>query len=92
MDRNWHRNRDKYRNKNQSTDSLDIYAAKLTYIGTSLSTLGDGIQTIAAGLALEALLNAKKENSNDQAKQNTKMKQQIDHLISELEQIKRILK
>lgn len=43
------RNRDK--NKNQSNDSLDIYAAKLTYIGTSLSTLGDGIQTIAAGLA-----------------------------------------
>ena len=52
------RNRNK--NKNQSTDSLNIYAAKLTYIGTSLSTLGDGIQTIAAGLALEALLNSKK--------------------------------
>ncbi|MCY9549481.1 translation initiation factor 2 [Lysinibacillus xylanilyticus] len=84
------RNRDK--NKNQSTDSLDIYAAKLTYIGTSLSTLGDGIQTIAAGLALEALLNSKKENSNDQAKQNTKMKQQIDQLISELQQIKRFLR
>lgn len=84
------RNRDK--NKNQSTDSLDIYAAKLTYIGTSLSTLGDGIQTIAAGLALEALLNFKKENSNDRAKQNIKMKQQIDQLISELEQIKRFLR
>ncbi|MGE7926831.1 translation initiation factor 2 [Lysinibacillus xylanilyticus] len=83
---------DRNREKNQSTDSLDIYAAKLTYIGTSLSTLGDGIQTIAAGLALEALLNSKKEISNDQAKQNIKMKQQIDQLISELLQIKRFLR
>lgn len=86
------KNRDKNKNNIQSTDSLEIYATKLTYIGTSLSTLGDGNQTIATGLALDALLNSKKENSNDQAKQNTKMKQQIDQLISEVEQIKRFLR
>ncbi|MGE8036241.1 translation initiation factor 2 [Lysinibacillus sp. KCTC 33748] len=78
--------------KNQSTDSLDIFAAKLTYIGSSISTLGDGIQAVAAGLALEALQNSKNDNSNDQAKQNANMKEQIDYLISELQQIKKILK
>ncbi len=32
------------------------------------------------------------DNSNDQAKQNANMKEQIDYLISELQQIKKILK
>ncbi|MFC9540142.1 translation initiation factor 2 [Lysinibacillus sp. NPDC056959] len=78
--------------KNQSTDSLDIFAAKLTYIGASISTLGDGIQAVAAGLALEALQNSKNDNTNDQVKQSANMKEQIDYLISELQQIKKILK
>lgn len=77
---------------NQSNDSLDIFAAKLTYIGSSISTLGDGIQTIAAGLALEALQNSKNDISNDQAKQNANMKEQIDYLISKLQQIKKFFK
>ena len=50
--------------QNQDNDSMDIYIAKLAYIGTAISTLGDGIQTIAAGLALESLQNAK--NNGDQ--------------------------
>jgi len=82
-------------NSNQPTDSLEIYAAKLAYIGTSISTLGDGIQTIAAGLALQALQksnNNNSQNNNDQAKQAENMQKQIDYLISELKQIKRSLK
>ncbi len=47
---------------NQSNDSLDIFAAKLTYIGSSISTLGDGIQTIAAGLALEWTIQMIRQN------------------------------
>ncbi|WP_241774644.1 MULTISPECIES: hypothetical protein [Lysinibacillus] len=42
-------------NSNFPTDSPEIYAAKLTYIGASISTLGDSLQAIAAGLALEVL-------------------------------------
>ena len=49
----------------QNNDSLEIYAARLSYIGTAISTLGDGLQTIAAGLALEALVNANKDSSQN---------------------------
>ena len=31
----------------QGNESIEIYAAKLSYIGTAISTLGDGLQTIA---------------------------------------------
>ncbi|MFJ5766609.1 translation initiation factor 2 [Lysinibacillus sp. NPDC093210] len=82
-------------NSNQSTDSLDIYAAKLAYIGTSISTLGDGIQTIAAGLTLESLKKASNQSSQDlpnQSKQTENMQKQIDYLIAELKHIKKYLK
>ncbi|MEK5332870.1 MULTISPECIES: translation initiation factor 2 [unclassified Lysinibacillus] len=82
-------------NSNQSTDSLDIYAAKLAYIGTSISTLGDGIQTIAAGLTLESLKKASNQSSQDlpnQTKQTENMQKQIDYLIAELKHIKKYLK
>ncbi|MGN4124418.1 translation initiation factor 2 [Lysinibacillus sphaericus] len=82
-------------NVNQSTDSLEIYAAKLAYIGASISTLGDGLQAIAAGLALEALQKANNQNSDgsdNQTKQAESMQKQIDYLISELKQIKKTLR
>lgn len=79
--------------QNQNNDSMDIYIAKLAYIGTAISTLGDGIQTIAAGLALEALQNAKNDssptNNGDQTAKVDNMQKQIDYLIAELKQIKK---
>ncbi|MGE7987989.1 translation initiation factor 2 [Lysinibacillus fusiformis] len=82
----------------QNNDSLEIYAAKLSYIGTAISTLGDGQQTIAAGLALEALVNANKDSSqnnngdNQSNVQIDNMQKQIDYLIGELKHIKKMLK
>jgi hypothetical protein len=82
--------------QNQDNDSMDIYIAKLAYIGTAISTLGDGIQTIAAGLALESLQNAKNDssptNNGDQTAKVDNMQKQIDYLIAELKQIKKMLK
>lgn len=52
---------------NQSPESLDLYVAKLTFIGASIATLGDGLQALAAGIALEAL---EKEKSNNRSSQN----------------------
>ncbi|QSB09384.1 translation initiation factor 2 [Lysinibacillus fusiformis] len=82
--------------QNQDNDSMDIYIAKLAYIGTAISTLGDGIQTIAAGLALESLQNAKNDssptNNGDQTAKVDNMQMQIDYLIAELKQIKKMLK
>ena len=82
----------------QGNESIEIYAAKLSYIGTAISTLGDGLQTIAAGLALEALQNANNDSSqtnNGNGNQTVKidnMQKQIDYLIAELKQIKKMLK
>lgn len=50
--------KDKNQNQNQlnqSPDSLDLYVAKLAFIGASIATLGDGLTAVAAGIALEAL-------------------------------------
>ena len=50
---------------------------------------------VAAGLALEALekqSNQSTQNSNGQSKQIENMGKQIDYLINELKQIKRIMK
>ncbi|MFJ7738352.1 translation initiation factor 2 [Lysinibacillus sp. NPDC097287] len=83
------------KNSNQSADSQDIQIARLAFIGTAISTLGDGIQMVAAGLALEALeksSNQGAQNSNEQSKQTENMERQIDYLINELQQIKRINK
>lgn len=85
---------------NQGNESIEIYAAKLSYIGTAISTLGDGLQTIAAGLALEALQNANNDssqtnNGNGNGNQTVKidnMQKQIDYLIAELKQIKKMFK
>lgn len=77
-------------NINQSPDSREVYAAKLAFIGASISTLGDGLQAIAAGIAVE-LLEKSSQSQNDQSKQSEKTQKQIDNLINELKQIKKIL-
>lgn len=71
---------------NQSTP--EIFAAKLALFGTALSTLGDGIQTIAAGIALEILENANNKTSPDQTDQ---LKQMEDRMQKEINQLTRKL-
>lgn len=83
------------KNARQSSDSLDIQIARLAFIGSTITTLGDGITAIAAGLALEALENSSNQNSQNidkQSKQSDTMQKQIDYIINELEQTKRMMK
>lgn len=94
---------------NQSPDSIDLQVAKLTFIGASIATLGDGLQAIAAGIALEALEkeqsnnkssqsqngqtnNKSSQSQNGQSKQLEKMQKQIDDLINELNQVKKMFR
>ena len=91
-------------NKNklkQTPDSFDIQLARLIYIGSTISTLGGGLQTLAAALALNALEKASSQNSqssqssqtrNEQSKQPEDLEMQIDSIIKELKQIKRMMK
>lgn len=80
---------------NPTSDSRDVQIAKLAFIGASISTLGDGLQAVAAGLALEVLQkssNQSSQNQNDSFKQTETMQKQIDYLINELKQIKRMMR
>ncbi|MEK3727242.1 MULTISPECIES: hypothetical protein [Lysinibacillus] len=63
-------------------------AAKLAVIAGAITTLGDAIATIAAGLALEDELKENESNSND----IDKLQKQIDELNYELKQLKRMLR
>lgn len=77
-----------------SSDSLDLYAAKLAVVGAAVTVLGDGIVLLAANLALEALEQSNNGTSNNstQSKDSKNTEQQIDYLISELKQIKKMMK
>lgn len=88
-------------NKNkleQSPDSFEIQIARLVYIGSTISTIGGGLQTLAAALALNALEKASSQNAqssqsrNEQSKQTENWEMQIDSIIKELKQIKRMMK
>ena len=63
-------------------------AAKLAVIAGAITTLGDAIATIAAGLALEDELKENESNSND----IDKLQKQIDELNYEMKQLKRMLR
>ncbi|WP_286922998.1 MULTISPECIES: translation initiation factor 2 [Lysinibacillus] len=66
----------------------------MAYVGLVITTLGNGIQTIAAGLALEALRKSNTSNSQNDMEQSMKkdnMQKQINYLIYELKQVKKII-
>ncbi len=72
---------------NQNADSQEVYVAKLAFIGAALSTLGDGIQAIAAGLVLQQLENTNKKDSQDNenmSKDLDRMQKQIDLLNEQI--------
>ena len=86
---------DKKNNQKSASDLQDIQIARLAFIGASIATLGDGISAIAAGLAVEALEKASGQSSpnpEEQSNRSSKMQQEIDYIISELKQIKKMMK
>lgn len=79
----------------QSADSIDIQIAKLAYVGASISSLGGGIQLIAAGLAIDVLEKANNKSTQSQdeySKKSEDMQKQINSIIKELKQVKRMMR
>ncbi|ARJ37606.1 translation initiation factor 2 [Sporosarcina sp. P21c] len=69
----------------KNTDSPEVFAAKLALLGAAISTLGDGIQTIAAGIALQELENSNRQDPQDQlSEEMKKMQKQIDQLSKQI--------
>lgn len=78
----------------QNSESAEMQAAKISLIGAALSTLGDGLQTIAAGITLQELENQTFQNQNspeqpNQTAQLELMQKQIDHLTRKIERMER---
>ena len=83
------------KNQKNASDLQDIQIARLAFIGASITTLGDGIAAIAAGMALDALEKSSGQissNPDEQSNRSSKMQQEIDYIISELKQIKKMIK
>lgn len=83
-------------NPQQPSETTDIQIARLAYIGASIATLGDGLSAVAAGLALNALEKSNNQNpqfqSSDQSKEVEDLQKQIDYLINELKQVKKLMR
>ena len=76
----------------QNTGTPEIYAAKLAFVGAALSTLGDGLSAIAAGITLQELENPNNQNSQDQLDQSNQlelMQKQIEQLTRKIESMER---
>ncbi|MEI3606095.1 hypothetical protein SPD48_10360 [Pseudogracilibacillus sp. SE30717A] len=76
---------------NQDTASSATTIAKLTLLGSAITTLGDAISTIAAALALEEILATEEEPQADQEDQ-VDQQQMIDSLQKQINELKGELK
>jgi hypothetical protein len=84
----------KNNNLKQNKVSFDLQIARLVYIGSTISTLGGGLQTLAAALAVNALEKSSSQNfqnPTENAKHTEELEMQIDSIIKELKQIKKII-
>ncbi len=75
----------KYSNNGQNSTSsqTENQSGVLAVIGSAISTLGDGISTIAAILALEEQQQVNSNNNN-----NKDLQKQIDYLTTEVKKLK----
>ncbi|WP_039042355.1 hypothetical protein [Sporosarcina sp. ZBG7A] len=76
----------------ENSTSPEIYAARIGFIGALLSTLGDGLQSVGAGIALQQLENSSSQdtqNQSDQSNQIESMQKQIDQLTRKIEKMER---
>lgn len=89
-------NKNNYQNE-FNNESPDIFAARLALIGSILTTLGDGLTTVASSIVLQQLLennnSQQNQNSNtqnsknqiDQSKQLERLQKQVDYLTRKME-------
>ena len=81
-------------NDDKNTPSLELIAARLAYVGSAITTLGDFIVTISAGIALKLVEQSESDSQTtvDATKEDLRqMNKQMDYLIRELRQIKKMM-
>ena len=80
-----HNNRKKD-NETTQDNNQPGQAATLAVIAGLITTLGDGLATVAAALALQE---AQQNSNNGNSQQIQQMQQQIDYLTKEVKKLKR---
>ena len=80
-----HNNRKKNGETTQDNNQVG-QAATLAVIAGLITTLGDGLATVAAALALQE---AQQNSNNGDSQQIQQMQQQIDYLTKEVKRLKR---
>lgn len=69
----------------------ELYAARIALVGNILSTLGDALQTIGAGIELQLLENENIQNANPQTESDEleAMQKQLDELTTKIQEMER---
>ena len=83
-----------HKNLEQSSNSQDLLIARLAFVSGCILSFGGALSTIAAGIELEALENANNQGSQKSdtySNHSEKMQKEINYLINELKQIKKML-
>ncbi|OXS62393.1 hypothetical protein B1A99_00550 [Cohnella sp. CIP 111063] len=86
-------------NNNSEDEQLaklrDIQIARLAFIGASIATIGDGISTYAAALALEVLEEANNQRSQPSSSHFKNLdiaQKQLDYYIQQLQHMRQWIK
>ena len=77
------------KNNEETQDNNPVsQAAALAVIAGLITTLGDGLSTVAAALAIQEAQQQGNNNSNNSAELQ-QMQQQLDYLMKEVKRLKR---
>ena len=82
------------KNDMDATPSLEVIAARLAYAGAAVTTIGDVLSMISTGITLKLLEEKNGQqpsNVNDNESDFKQMQNEIDKLIRELRQIRKMM-
>lgn len=80
------------RNNKDSAPSLELIAARLAYAGATITTIGDVLSTISAGITLKLLEDENETTPSSYCENDLKqMQMEMDQLIRELRQIRKMM-
>lgn len=80
------------KNGMNSTPTLELIAARLAYAGAAVTTIGDVLSMISAGITLKLLEEQNGQQASNGSDSDFKqMQNEIDKLIRELRQIRKMM-
>ena len=84
------KNKPNFNKPNTSNSNTENQAAQLAVIAGLITTLGDGLATVASIMALQEAQQSNQNSDNNQS--NMELQKRMDALENELRQIKKMLR